>query len=187
MKNTIIIVALCNGPDLYNWTRHNVAKNFLLTLSSLSSFTCHPLYYAREEIIDGKTILYIIPRLYMNTVGEILSSAELKYIYKNNLVETIIIHDDLEVPFGKYLFRKSPERGERGHNGIRSYTKVLKSIVAEYQKPFYLSIGIGRPAGLHIGIDKWVLEKFSRSEQEKLLSLFPLINEMLFEEIALLS
>jgi peptidyl-tRNA hydrolase len=123
--------------------------------------------------------MFIIPKLYMNVSGEIFQDYYLKKIILTDVPEIIIIHDDLEIPFGQFKFRNNKERGERGHNGNRSINKALKELQGkQYVIPYYLSIGIGRPAdGL---VDQWVLKKFSLSEVNNLESvIYPNLTQQL--------
>lgn len=165
-QKQLLFIGLGNYPDQYKHTRHNIGKDFLLFLYD-NLFQEKKLYLIHEEIINAQNCIFIIPQSYMNTSGDIFKDNYLKKITLEGNVTVIIIHDDLEVPFGKYRLRNNKERGERGHNGNRSINLALKSIQKEnYKQPYYLSIGIGRPNdGI---IDKWVLKKFYSAEVSNL-------------------
>jgi PTH1 family peptidyl-tRNA hydrolase len=159
----ILFIGLGNFSEQYIYTRHNIGSDFLLYLYNRKSFEESKLFLHINDTIGNKFCLFLIPKLYMNVSGEIFRDTYLKKIIRENKTKIIIIHDDLELSFGEFKLRNNKERGERGHNGNRSVNKVLKEIQGlQYQIPYYLSIGIGRPDdGL---VDKWVLKKFSLKE-----------------------
>jgi PTH1 family peptidyl-tRNA hydrolase len=70
--------------------------------------------------------------------------------------EILVIHDDLELPFGTLRLQKGGGLG--GHNG-------LKSIKAHTQSDQFLRlrIGIGRPT--HGPVASFVLERFTQKEE----------------------
>lgn len=162
-KKAIIIIGLGNSPIQYQYTRHNIGKDFLFFLYNKNLFTENKLYYSYNDTIENQDCSFIIPNLYMNNSGDIFKDNYLKKIAMQDNTKIIIIHDDLEVPFGKYKLRNNKDRSERGHNGNRSINQSLKSLLKEkYTQPYYLSIGIGRPANEEI--DTWVLKKFNSLE-----------------------
>ncbi len=70
----------------------------------------------------------------------------------------LVVHDDLDVPFGRLKFVRSGGHG--GHNGIRSIIDAIGT------KNFpRLKIGIGRPPE-GMPADRFVLGKFSRDESQ---------------------
>jgi len=71
----------------------------------------------------------------------------------------IIVHDDLETPFGSYVFQRGG--GLAGHNGLRSISGALGS------NDFYrLKMGIGRPD--RGSVSSYVLGRFSPLEESQL-------------------
>jgi PTH1 family peptidyl-tRNA hydrolase len=72
----------------------------------------------------------------------------------------IVIHDDLDLEFGRLRIRRSGRSG--GHNGLQS---ILQSI----DTPDFcrIKVGIGRPAPGQDSAD-YVLEPFSDDEAERL-------------------
>lgn len=161
MNKKHIYIGLGNFPDKYTYTRHNIGKDFLLFLYN-NQFEINKLYYHHNLFINNTEYLFIIPNTYMNNSGDIFNDINLKNIIKNNCQITII-HDDLQIPFGKYKLRNNNDRGERGHNGNRSINKILKEIQkTNYIQPYYLSIGIGRP--INEEVSDWVLKKFLNTE-----------------------
>ena len=85
-----------------------------------------------------------------------LSGAPVRVIaswYRAGAAETLVISDDMDIPFGKLRMR--PQGGHGGHNGLRS-------IVATMGNDFpRLRVGVGRPE--RESIDH-VLSPFAKDE-----------------------
>ena len=73
--------------------------------------------------------------------------------------QTIVVHDDVELPFGTCRLQLGGGLG--GHNGLRSTVRHLGS-----DSFIRLRIGIGRPQ--HGEIASFVLSRFSSEEEMKL-------------------
>jgi PTH1 family peptidyl-tRNA hydrolase len=93
----------------------------------------------------------------MNLSGR--SILAVKNFYK--IDEVIVIHDDLDLPFGALRFKNGGGHG--GHNGLKS---ADAAIGAEYIR---VRMGIGKPEHKSQVAD-YVLHPFSAEEQSKLSS-----------------
>ncbi len=91
------------------------------------------------------------PMTYMNLSGR--SIAAVKNFYK--IDEVIVIHDDLDLPFGALRFKHGGGHG--GHNGLKS-TDV--SISREYLR---VRMGIGKPVE-KTKVADYVLSPFTAAE-----------------------
>lgn len=167
-----VIIGLGNMPVQYSWTRHNIAKDYL---ESLLFYKELQEYFYNDESDD---LYYIIPKTNMNNSGLIFYEKKLYNWYKNNSIkEIIVLHDDLEVPFGKIQKRVNKERGHRGQNGCRSILSEMKKIKKDnFIPPYFLSIGIGRPSE-NIPVSNWVLKKYTEEE-------ISFIKENIFNQIS---
>ncbi len=88
----------------------------------------------------------------MNLSG--ISIAAVKKFYK--IDEVVVIHDDLDLPFGTLRFKKGGGHG--GHNGLKSADEHISK---EYIR---VRMGIGKPE--HKGeVASYVLSDFSKEEQ----------------------
>ncbi len=151
----MLIVGLGNPGSDYENTRHNIGfmvvdeliKRSLATKLSSSSFS--------GELYKFKNHFLLKPLTYMNLSGE--SVVKVKNFYK--IEDVVVIHDDLDLPFGALRFKKGGGHG--GHNG-------LKSIDAHISKEYIrVRIGIGKPE--HKGeVVSYVLGKFSEEQQKAL-------------------
>ena len=78
------------------------------------------------------------PRSYMNLSGRPV--AALLAFYKIPPERLVVIHDELDIPFGAVRLKLGG--GDNGHNGLRSITQALGT--REYYRARF---GIGRPPG----------------------------------------
>jgi PTH1 family peptidyl-tRNA hydrolase len=89
----------------------------------------------------------------MNLSGRSVAAA--LNFHKVDIQDLIVIHDDLDIPFGRVKLKE--EGGHAGHNGLRSLLQELGS--GSFVR---LRIGIGRP--LHDEAADYVLSSFSSDE-----------------------
>lgn len=104
----------------------------------------------------------------MNRSG-ISVSAALGF-YKIKPLDLLIIHDDLELPFGQFAWRTGG--GLAGHNGLKSVRDSIGT--AEFRR---LRLGIGRPD--RGSVQSWVLGRFSPDEE----AVLPLILDRAVDQL----
>jgi len=98
------------------------------------------------------------PRAYMNVSGRPV--AALTAFYKVPPDGLVVIHDELDIPFG--ALRLKLGGGAGGHNGLRSITQALGT--PDYYR---VRFGIGRPPG-RMDPAVYVLRDFSAAERKEL-------------------
>ena len=98
------------------------------------------------------------PRAYMNLSGRPV--AALTAFYKVPADRLVVIHDELDIPFG--TLRLKLGGGDNGHNGLRSITQALGT--RDYYR---VRFGIGRPPG-RMDPAVYVLRDFSAAERKDL-------------------
>jgi len=174
-----LIVGLGNVGDRYSSSRHNVGFYFLdalkITLEEhlkdtpeVSVEKEYTSYHFREL---GLTLLK--PNLYMNRSGDSLF-AYLKYNQLNDLKEMLVVHDDLDISFGKYKLQLS--KSPKAHNGILSIETILKT------KEFYrLRLGIDNREDRTIPPSNFVLMNMNNDEKKVLDELIKQIIENEFK------
>jgi peptidyl-tRNA hydrolase, PTH1 family len=108
--------------------------------------------------LAGTAVTLCKPQSYMNLSGGPV--AALASFYKIPPDRLIVIHDDLDIPFG--AIRLKLGGGDNGHNGLRSVTAALRT--RDY---FRVRAGIGRPRGRADAAD-FVLSDFSAAERKQL-------------------
>jgi PTH1 family peptidyl-tRNA hydrolase len=109
---------------------------------------------------SGRTFRLLKPETFMNESG--MSVAQASRFFSIEPEEILVVHDDLELPFG--TIRLQEGGGLQGHNGLKSIRQHLAS-----DQFFRLRIGIGRPARGEIA--SHVLSRFSPEEEMRLPSI----------------
>ena len=100
-------------------------------------------------------IYFLKPETYMNNSGQ--SIIALANYYKIKPEETLIVHDELELPAGTLSLKWSGGLG--GHNGLRSTKAVFGT--ADFWR---LRFGIGRPSE-GVDIADYVLSPFTQENK----------------------
>ncbi len=93
----------------------------------------------------------------MNNSGEAVVA--IKDYYKIDIENIIVIHDDLDLPFGTVKFKTGGGNG--GHNGLKS---IDSHIGKDYIR---VRIGIGKPKTKNEVVN-YVLSNFSKEELNEL-------------------
>lgn len=152
-----LIVGLGNIGEKYQLTRHNVGFLVIdeITKNLNTSNINNPNF--QSTLLKSGYNLFSKPTTYMNNSGIAVHS--IKEYYKIDLENIIVIHDDLDLPFGTVKFKIGGGHG--GHNGLRS---LDAHITKEYIR---VRIGIGKPAD-KTDVANYVLSNFSKEELNKL-------------------
>lgn len=159
IKNIKLIIGLGNPGTIYKDTYHNAGFLFVDYLTKTQpSLNSQPLAPA-----------LIKSAVYMNESGNFV-----KKIIKESKTkprELLIVHDDADIPLGKYKF--SFGSGSAGHKGVESIIKALGT------KDFWrLRIGIRKQElGIRQKAENFVLKKVSRTNKKILENLFEQITK----------
>ena len=152
-----LIVGLGNIGEQYQLTRHNVGFLVIDEITkSLQSSNINKSNFKADVLKSGYN-LYVKPTTYMNNSGQAVVA--IKDYYKIDMEDIIVIHDDLDLPFGTVKFKVGGGHG--GHNGLRS---IDSHIGKEYIR---VRIGIGKPEN-KTDVANYVLSNFSKEELNKL-------------------
>lgn len=152
-----MIVFLGNPGVQYKKTRHNAGWIVCdaLTKNGINqawSAKFHSLY-----LKEGNLVL-LKPQTFMNESGIAVQEAAKFYGIPANSI--LIVHDDIELPFGAVKLQLGGGLG--GHNGLKSIKSHLGT------ETFYrLRIGVGRPPA-PISVADFVLGRFSPEEESSL-------------------
>jgi PTH1 family peptidyl-tRNA hydrolase len=157
MADRWLVIGLGNpGPD-YEKTRHNIGHFVVDSLSGSQKFTAHKSRMEISEVKFGSEILVLAKsRGFMNETGG--PAKALIDFYKIPIEKTIVIHDELDLPFKNLRIKLGG--GDNGHNGLKSLTSSLST--ANYYR---IRMGIGRPIGEQDPAD-FVLKPFSKEERK---------------------
>jgi PTH1 family peptidyl-tRNA hydrolase len=151
----MLIVGLGNPGAAYAKTRHNIG---FMVIDELCRR--HNVHDVSKSSFDGELFkmgghFLLKPMTYMNLSGK--SILAVKNFYK--IDDVIVVHDDLDLPFGALRFKVGGGHG--GHNGLKS---ADTSIGSEYIR---VRMGIGKPEHKSQVAD-YVLHPFSGNEEAHL-------------------
>lgn len=151
-----LIAGLGNPGTRYQWTRHNAGFMVLDRLSAVAGIPITKKGFSGlygEGWWQGERLLLLKPSTYMNLSGR--SVAEAVRFHKLTLNDVVVVHDDLDIPFGRIKLKKGGGHG--GHNGLRSLLAELGS--GDFTR---VRIGIDRPTRGEV-VD-YVLTSFGAEE-----------------------
>jgi PTH1 family peptidyl-tRNA hydrolase len=177
-NKAVLIVGLGNMGKEYEDTRHNVGFAAINRFVSDHDF---PGWIEKKDLKChltnnqlGETKVYVIkPTTFMNLSGEAVQAVA--NFYKISPDKIIVVHDELDVPFGQIRTRIGG--GAAGHNGIKS---IIQHMGEQYGR---VRIGIGPK--LHDKQDSadFVLAKFSSEQQAQMKNLTREVSAILSESI----
>jgi peptidyl-tRNA hydrolase, PTH1 family len=151
-----LIVGLGNPGQAYSQTRHNVGFMVVDALAQAFRIPIEPFdfdsHYGRGRIADCPVIL-AKPQTFMNRSG--IPVRRLAQYFGISGEETMIIHDDIDLAFGRLKIKE--KGGFGGHRGVRSVIDALGN--GNFTR---IRIGIGRPA-TQDNVVEYVLGDFSPS------------------------
>jgi PTH1 family peptidyl-tRNA hydrolase len=156
-----LVVGLGNPGPEYQDNRHNLGFKVVDELLARARGSAPRAKFGAElcEVtIAGERVLLCKPMEYMNVSGQVV--ARVAGFWKVPVADVIVVHDELDVPFGR--MKLAAGGGAGGHNGVRS-------VIADFGTPDFARVrfGIGRPPPSWAGAD-YVLSDFSRAEQKDL-------------------
>lgn len=156
------IVGLGNPGPKYALTRHNVG--FMIIDAIAQEFGVRAFkdefqsQTARVKLDGGEELFLVKPQTYMNLSGGAVQAA--MAFYKLPLDHLLVIHDEVDLPFGALRLQKN--RGPGGHNGVKD---VHAKIGSDYAR---LRVGVGRPPHPGFDVADFVLQNFSAEETRAL-------------------
>lgn len=153
-----LFVGLGNPGELYKKTRHNVGFMAVDFISNRYNFIWNYKTKFNADLAIGKIANYKTvfckPATFMNLSGNAVLPV-MSY-YKIERSQLIVIHDDIDLEFGKVKCKFGGSNG--GHNGLKSIDQKLG------QDYYRIRIGIGRPTHCSSNIANYVLTDFSDTE-----------------------
>lgn len=156
-----LLLGLGNPGPEYEETRHNVGFQVIDSIATRSRAA--PLRaklgaMVGEARIGSERVLLCKPMEYMNVSGQAV--VRVAKFWKIEPAQTIVVHDDLDLPFGR--LKLAVGGGHGGHNGLRS-------IIAEWGTADFrrVRVGISRPAPGTDSAD-YVLTGFKGAERKAL-------------------
>jgi len=169
-----LVCGLGNPGREYARHRHNAGRMVVEALGHKlgASFARHKSEALAAQVGLGPVrLVLLLPETYMNLSGVPLG--ELARFYKLATADVLVVHDELDLPFGRLQLKDGGGTG--GHNG-------LKSIRESWGEDAYgrLRFGIGKPQGpdARERVVGHVLGDFSKDEAAALPELLARAAEM---------
>jgi peptidyl-tRNA hydrolase, PTH1 family len=164
-----IICGLGNPGTEYEGNRHNIG--FMVVDALARHWRCS---FSTQKFdascatasVGNQKVLVLKPQTFMNRSGQSVSAAA--RFYKVATSEILIVHDELDLPFGRLQLKQGGGAG--GHNGLHSIDEQLGE--NSYGR---LRCGIDKPTGINAKerVIGHVLGDFSTAESQALEALFP--------------
>jgi len=162
MKNEnapYLIAGLGNPGPQYRLNRHNAG---FLVADTLAELAAIPLTRVKFRALMGKgrfagaDVVIAKPQTFMNDSGQAVGA--LMRFFKIPTEHLLVVHDDLDLPFGTLRLR--PSGGTGGQRGMESIVARLGT--RDFAR---LRVGIGRPPG-RMDPKDYVLHDFEAQEIE---------------------
>lgn len=151
----MLFVGLGNPGSAYEMTRHNIGFRVVDRLvSDLGAKDISKISFHGKLFRHG-TLFFLKPTTFMNLSGK--SVVAVKQFFKIEREKIVVIHDDIDLPFGAVRFKRGG--GSGGHNGLKS---IDEAIGREYIR---VRIGVGKPE-YRTQVSDYVLQPFVPEEEE---------------------
>ena len=158
-----LIIGLGNVGKEFNGTRHNSGFMAVDTYAKENDFPAWQekgkfKAYVSEDFIAGKKVVLAKPTTLYNLSGD--SVRALKDFYKLDNKDIIVMHDELDLPFGTVKEKQGGRSA--GSNGLKS---IISHIGADFKR---IRIGIKNELLEKMDAADFVLAKFSSTEKKQL-------------------
>lgn len=170
-----IILAQGNHQEKYSQTRHNVGFEILNNLAKQWNLTWRYNHKLTADIAtitsNQEEIMFVKPHTFYNLTGEVAQKI-IRYYHLDASQDLLVIHDDLDLPFG--VIRVRQEGSDGGNKGLESIIKHLGSSF------WRLRIGTNNELRSLQTESDFVLSKFSKTEKDILeAEVYPTIIELI--------
>jgi PTH1 family peptidyl-tRNA hydrolase len=177
-NKNILIVGLGNIGAEYDNTRHNIGFACVDSYAKENDFDPWINKKDLKNLVTQKNlgqtrVILAKPTTFMNLSGEAIQA--ITSFYKIDPSKTIVIADELDIPFGQIRTRTGG--GAAGHNGIKS---AIQHLGEDFGR---IRIGIGPKTHEQMDSADFVLAKFNTDEQSKIKDMQREISAILTETI----
>ena len=159
-----LIVGLGNPGKKFKKTRHNIGFWILDEFSKKFKFPKFKLSkkfrsLISQKMINKERIFLAKPQTFMNESGKAV-----KILTKSHKLKTknlFVIHDDLDLPLGKFKISKG--RGSAGHKGVQS---IIDELETKDFVRFRIGLSLKQTDRPVYGTKNFVLKRFNKSEKK---------------------
>lgn len=157
MENYLLVGLGNVGPEFAK-TRHNAGVRAVKAWAGETVWRVDAKVGAEIATVQNKgwRVWCLFPHTMMNSSGQAVARWLQNHPVKMSHI--LIVHDDLETPFGEV---HGKDGSAKGHKGVRSVHEYLGT-----QDVARLFIGIGRPPDSQAA-EQFVLQNFSAAEEGK--------------------
>lgn len=134
-----LVVGLGNPGEQYANTRHNIGfmvADAFADRNGGAHFQNSFAALVSKLQVGANAVVVLKPQTFMNRSGAAVQSAA--SFYKIDPKNIIVVHDELDLPFG--IVRLKVSGGHGGHNGLRDIARLIGPDFVRVR------LGIGRPA-----------------------------------------
>lgn len=164
-SKTLLVIGLGNPGKDYGNSRHNVGFMVVDNFAKVNDFPTWKLNkdLKSEVTIQGlgqTKVILAKPQTFMNKSGEAVQA--IQHFYKVANTDSLVIYDELALPFGQLRTRIGGS--DAGHNGVKSLISYIGEAFGR------LRIGISSDLAPKTDAEKFVLDKFTKAEQNDLMA-----------------
>ena len=157
----VLVLGLGNPGQRYRDTRHNAGFLVADRIAGRHGGSCDRKQLGAQvgTVRVGETPVVVAkPQSFMNLSGQV--GASLRGFYKVEATDVVVVHDDIDLPFGDVRVKSGGGHG--GHNGLRDLqTRLGTNDFARVR------FGVGRPPEGR-DVAQFVLAPFTPAEQSVL-------------------
>ncbi len=159
--NHHLIVGLGNPGSRFEKTRHNAGWIVLDSLIEEENLRWIQNEHSEHAlwVRGGHTFHLLKPGEFMNLSGR--ETARLARFYKIPVDSILIVHDEIDLPFGK--IQNKVGGGTAGHNGVGDIVEKLGD-----NRFHRIRFGIGKPKLPGVTVADYVLQDFSSEELSRI-------------------
>ncbi len=178
LQKTVVLVGLGNIGKDYDGTRHNIG---FACVDAFAQANDAPKWIDKKDLQASVTSLTLgdtrvvlaKPTTMMNLSGEAVS--KILNFYKVPASQLLVVHDELDIDFGQIRTRVGGSSA--GNNGIKS---IIHHVGEEFGR---IRVGTKNKFADSKDSADFVLDKFSKDEQEHLKALTSEVGSLLNEYI----
>lgn len=176
-NKTALVVGLGNIGKEYDGTRHNVGFAAVDFFTQKAGFSWVEKKDLKARVAMGNLgdtrVICVEPTTMMNLSGQAVQAV--MQFYKLPLGQLIVVHDELDIPFGQLRLRTGGSAA--GHNGIKNISQMVGD---DYGR---IRVGIGPKLHEQQDSADFVLARFSKEQEAEMPNLVNEVNAILNEFI----